>query len=72
MDPHEQFFSEEFVQYAAECRRMARLARTPAPTTSKISRSMNWFARLRRQFDVQHDYWSWQRRLAVSPVRRPI
>ena len=26
MDPHEQFWTEEFYRYSAECRRLARLA----------------------------------------------
>ena len=26
MDPHEQFLTEEFCRYSAECRRLARLA----------------------------------------------
>lgn len=29
MDPHEQFWTEEFFRYSAECRRLARLARKP-------------------------------------------
>jgi hypothetical protein len=30
MDPREQFLTEEFFRYSAECRRLARLARKPA------------------------------------------
>lgn len=30
MDPHEQFWTDEFYRYSAECRRLARLARKPA------------------------------------------
>jgi hypothetical protein len=29
MDPREQFWTEEFFRYSAECRRLARLARKP-------------------------------------------
>ena len=29
MDPSEQFLTEEFFRYSAECRRLARLARKP-------------------------------------------
>ncbi|MEA2980027.1 MAG: hypothetical protein QOF09_1850 [Alphaproteobacteria bacterium] len=30
MNPHDQFATEEFFRYSAECRRLARLARKPA------------------------------------------
>jgi hypothetical protein len=57
MEPRKEFISEEFVQYAAECRRMARLARKAE--SSRVYPYLGWtkwldlarerFARLRHQ-----------------------
>jgi hypothetical protein len=40
MDWRAEFMSQEFVQYAAECRRMARLARKPQPGAA--SEHLHW------------------------------
>jgi hypothetical protein len=43
MDPLDEFVSQEFVQYAAECRRMARLVRRPARPSQKVHPlSLHW------------------------------
>jgi hypothetical protein len=38
MNPHEQFLTEEFFRYSAECRRLARLARRPPGTEHDTGR----------------------------------
>jgi hypothetical protein len=37
MDGHEQFSSEEYFRYTAECSRLARLARPPTAARSPIN-----------------------------------
>jgi hypothetical protein len=40
MKPREEFMNQDFVQYAAECRRMARLARKPPGKTAIVRPSL--------------------------------
>jgi hypothetical protein len=70
MDPREQFVSEEFVQYAAECRRMARLGRKPSNSGKAMSsRSPDWITQRLRQFELRQ-LWLHRHMFAVSAVRR--
>ena len=45
MEPLEQFFTDEFFRYSAECRRLGRLARSPRSEAS-LSKRQIWVERL--------------------------
>jgi hypothetical protein len=47
MDLPERFMTEEFVRYAAECRRMARLARKPVRRTVRQASWRDSLAKIR-------------------------
>ena len=64
MDPSEQFLTEEFFRYSAECRRLARLARKP---TGAVTLGIGAVAYLRwREWLDQVSEWSFN-----PPVHRP-
>jgi hypothetical protein len=54
MDPRDRFFTDEFSRYAAECRRMARLARPPKTTAATPAASLlnpaGWLALAQTSF----------------------
>jgi hypothetical protein len=52
MDPRDPFHTDEFLRYAAECRRLARLARVPDEDvenkgSAAYLRSGDWMGQLR-------------------------
>ena len=70
MDPRDPF-SEEAYRYAAECRRLARLARKPTPpdstTTVAYLRLLAWLSDVQQHFGT-HKQPEFSR--ASSPSRR--
>ena len=68
MDPSDEFFSEEFDRYTAECRRMARLAR--APSRKSGNRTLQRFGDGLARVWAQYFEAASHPRLVTSPVRR--
>ena len=55
MDLHEQFWTDEFYRYSAECRRLARLARKPpSAAEGRLAWAYgifgDWLSDIRRQY----------------------
>ena len=48
MDPREQFETEAFLRYGAECRRMARLAHSHPSTPDNSGAALGWNYRIER------------------------
>jgi hypothetical protein len=71
MDPRAPFMTEEFVQYAAECRRMARLARRPGAASRAATKSIAAIGaeQLRKWSDARPDGRR-PRRAALATARR--
>ncbi len=73
MRPTGEFMSEEFVQYAAECRRLARLARPPAPRRSH-NPAQSWYAwleQVRQRVEALSPRGHQPRRAAAAMRRSP-